>query len=222
MTSIIPLLTVIFLLASHVSSNASTDIHISRRATKHKPNGRWIATWASMPQLTEPGNLPPAPYTTSTGVFLNTTIRQTIHITAPSTYIRLRLSNAFGSTDLPISSITIAVTSNSTAGSSVIDTTTLKKLTFSGTPAYTIPKGALVVSDEVKLDNEAKAGTELTVSVYLANGQAGNDITSHPGSRTTSWMAFGDHTTAENITDVSTQNVAHWSVVLRVIACSMY
>jgi hypothetical protein len=27
--------------------------------------GHWIDTWATMPQLTEPGNLPPAPFVSS-------------------------------------------------------------------------------------------------------------------------------------------------------------
>lgn len=61
-----------------------------------------------MPQLTEPANLPPAPFNTSSGlVFQDTTIRQTIHVTASSSRIRLRLSNAFGLTPLPITAVTI-------------------------------------------------------------------------------------------------------------------
>jgi hypothetical protein len=36
---------------------------IARRAVRpNPPNGHWIDTWASMPQLTEPANLPPAPF----------------------------------------------------------------------------------------------------------------------------------------------------------------
>lgn len=35
----------------------------AQRATKPSiPNGHWVDTWVSMPQLTEPANLPPAPF----------------------------------------------------------------------------------------------------------------------------------------------------------------
>ena len=33
------------------------------------PDGHWIDTWVSMPQLTEPANLPPAPYVRSSSNF---------------------------------------------------------------------------------------------------------------------------------------------------------
>lgn len=36
---------------------------LPKRAIEPTPsNGHWIDTWASMPQLTEPSNLPPAPF----------------------------------------------------------------------------------------------------------------------------------------------------------------
>jgi hypothetical protein len=161
-----------------------------------------------MPQLTEPQNLPPAPFNTSGLVFFNTTLRQTIHVTVPSSRIRLRFSNAFGATDLPITSVTIARPTNNTAGISSIDTRTLKTVTFSGSPSFTVPNGALVLSDPIEFD--VKAQTELTITMYLASGQIGNAITSHPGSRTTSWMDFGDLTRAENLAGATTQSVAHW------------
>ena len=55
-----------------------------------------------------------------------------------------------------------------------------------------------------------EAQTELTISMFLADGQVGNDITSHPGSRTTTWMTFGNQVDAANITGSSVQSVAHW------------
>ena len=161
-----------------------------------------------MPQLTEPANLPNPPFNTTGLVFGNTTLRQTIHVTTPSSRIRLRISNAFGATALPITAVTIARPLGGTPGNPAIDTKTLKTLTFSGSPSFTVPNGALVVSDPIDFD--VKSQTELTISMFLAGGQVGNAITSHPGSRTTTFMSFGNHVTAANITDASTQNVAHW------------
>ena len=49
-----------------------------------------------------------------------------------------------------------------------------------------MPVGAQVVSDP--LDFGLRAGTNLTVTIYLADGQASTALTSHPGSRTTSYL----------------------------------
>lgn len=34
-------------------------------------NGHWVDAWASMPQLTEPANLPPAPFVRTTALFFS-------------------------------------------------------------------------------------------------------------------------------------------------------
>ena len=161
-----------------------------------------------MPQLTESANLPNPPFNTTGLVFANSTIRSTIHVTANSSRIRLRLSNAFGTTDLPITNVTLARPLGGKAGVPEIEPGSARALTFSGEPSFTVPNGALVVSDPI--DFVVEAGTELSVSVFLAEGQVSNDITSHPGSRTTSWMAFGNQVAAENITGSVVQSVAHW------------
>ena len=44
------------------------------------PDRHWINTWVSMPQLTEPGNMPPAPFTQDNLVLADSTLRQTIHV----------------------------------------------------------------------------------------------------------------------------------------------
>ncbi len=197
-------------IASLFATNVSArTFHARSTQTKDShPEGHWVAAWASMPQLTEPANLPNPPFNTTGFVFANSTIRSTIHVTTPSSRIRLRISNAFGETSLPITNVTIARPLNGAAGSPAIDTSTLQTLTFSGSPSFTIPNGALVVSDPIDFD--VKAQTELTVSVFLESGQVGSSITSHPGSRTTSWMTFGNQVSAANITGPSVQSVAHW------------
>jgi hypothetical protein len=190
-------------LLDHVSAT-----HGRRATNASHPAGHWVAAWTGMPQLTEPANLPNPPFNTTGRVFANSTIRQTIHVTAASSHIRLRISNAFGGTDLPITNVTIARPLNGTPGVSAINTSTLQTLTFSGSPSVDIPNGALAVSDAINFDVAAQ--TELTISIYLAAGHVGNAITSHPGSRTTAWMTFGNQVSAANITGPSVQSVAHW------------
>jgi hypothetical protein len=46
------------LLALFLGAEARPSVHSKR----HPSNLKWIPTWGTMPQLTEPANLPPAPY----------------------------------------------------------------------------------------------------------------------------------------------------------------
>jgi hypothetical protein len=62
----------------------------------------WIGAWEAAPQLTEPGNMPPAP-----GLSGNT-LRQRIHPSLGGTQWRFRLSNEFGDGPLEIQSAHVA------------------------------------------------------------------------------------------------------------------
>ncbi|KAJ7174987.1 SGNH hydrolase [Mycena crocata] len=173
--------------------------------------GRWVDTWTSMPQLTESANLPPPPFNASNSVFFNSTIRQTLHMSVGGDEIRLRFSNAFGVNDLQITSATVSLPVNGTSGASAIITSSLKHLTFSGNPGFIVPNGALVVSDPIAFP--IKPQSTITVTLYLSQGQSGSAITSHPGSRATSWISFGNFVDAANMTDKSTTSLAHWYFV---------
>ncbi|KAJ3879631.1 putative extracellular GDSL-like lipase/acylhydrolase [Lentinula edodes] len=161
-----------------------------------------------MPQLTESTNLPNPPFNGSAAVFVNSTLRQTLHMSVGGTQIRVRFSNVFGVNNLDITAATIALPLDGAPGASAIDTKTLKSLTFSGNTSFSIPNGALVVSDPV--DFPIQSLSTLAVTIYLQDGQNGFSITSHPGSRTTTWMSFGNLVTASNITSVSATSVEHW------------
>ena len=62
-------------------------------ARGHRPDKRWRHTWTAMPQLTEPGNMPPAPFTGTGVVFADATVRQTVHVTVGGSRVRVRFSN---------------------------------------------------------------------------------------------------------------------------------
>jgi hypothetical protein len=120
-------------------------------------------------------------------IFFNSTIRKTHRMSIGSDVIRIRISNAFGVTGLPITAITIAHPvpgANASTGASVILTDTLQTVTFSGSANFTISDGSPVVSDPIKFP--VKPLSTITITIYLAQGQSTNLITSHPGSRTTS------------------------------------
>jgi len=151
-------------------------------------------------------------------VFVNSTIRQTLHMSVGASQIRIKISNAFGVTNLPITAVTIALPANDTAGIHQIQASTLQKITFSGKDSISIPNGALAVSDP--LNFKIKPQSILTVSIYLETGQTTNSMTSHPGSRTTSWFQFGNAVSvpAFTVTNASTQSAAHWYLVSAVEA----
>lgn len=143
-------------------------------------------------------------------VFVNSTIRQTLFMTATAGQIRLKISNVFGGSNLPVTAVTVALPLNQTAGIYQIQPKTIQKVNFSGKNSITIPNGALAVSDP--LNFPIKAQQIITVTIYLATGQATNSITSHPGSRTTSWWQFGNAVEAASlvVSDPSAQSAAHW------------
>ncbi|WP_181794976.1 SGNH/GDSL hydrolase family protein [Streptomyces sp. WELS2] len=178
----------------------------ARPAAMTAGSGRWTDTWASMPQLTEPGNMPPAPFTQSDRVFDNATLRQTVHVGPGGKRIRLRLSNAFGGADLPVTAVSVARPADGKAGVGAIVPGSSRPVTFGGQPGFDIPQGAQAVSDP--LDFDVAPGSNLTVTLYLAHGQASTAITSHPGSRTTSYLLAGDHLDDADLAGATT--VDHW------------
>ena len=157
----------------------------------------WVNTWTSMPQLTEPHNMPPPPFTGTDVVLADSTLRQTVRTSVGGRQLRLRVSNAFGGTALPVTAVTVALPAGGQAGVSAIRPGTSRPVTFNGRASVVVPVGAQMVSDPVAFDLAPRS--ILTVTMYLADGQASTNITSHPGSRTTSHLLRGNHVAAEDL-----------------------
>ncbi|GAB1516066.1 SGNH/GDSL hydrolase family protein [Actinophytocola sp. KF-1] len=168
--------------------------------------GNWVNTWTAMPQLTEPGNMPPPPFTQDGLVMADTTLRQTVRVTVGGPNLRLRFSNAFGGAALPITAATVALPAGGRAGVAAVEPGTTRAVRFHGRASTTIPVGAQVVSDPLAFPLAPR--TNLTVTVHLRNGQASNDITSHPGSRTTSHLLAGDHVADDDLPGATPAD--HW------------
>lgn len=110
----------------------------------------WISTWGASPQTTA------APLSID-----GQTLRQVAHVSLGGERLRVRFSNAFGTTSLAISEARVAIS----AGGSAIIPSTDRPVTFGGSLATTIPPGALVVSDPVELEVPALA--DVAVSLYF-------------------------------------------------------
>lgn len=144
-------------------------------------------------------------------IFRGTTIRQSVKITLGlARYFRFRFSNAFGTGDLTITETTVALAKNGVSGSSAIELSTLKKVTFNGESTTTISGGALTVSDAVDL-GPLPAGIVLTISMFLEYGQnSQTGITCHPGSRTSSFCVLGNQVADADFTGDSVEEIEHW------------
>jgi lysophospholipase L1-like esterase len=167
----------------------------------------WVTTWGCGPQLTEPGNLPPAPLAFST-------LRQFVHTTIGGKFLRVRFSNAYGTSPVTINSARVALSAGAgSAGNGNINAATDKALTFRGAPAVVIPPGETVLSDQLEFDLPAL--TNLAVSIYFGNISA-TTINGHPGSRTTSFIVASNVVAASSLpTAALTQ---HWYIITGVDA----
>jgi lysophospholipase L1-like esterase len=161
-------------------------------AAPKEADDAWVATWGASPVAPLPAN------TTNTG-FTNQTVRLIVHTSLGGNEVRVRLSNAFGTESLAIGAAHVAFRSMNAGIASGTD----RALTFSGSNSVTIPPGALVVSDSVKLDVPALA--DLAVSLYLPGptGQAtwhaaalSTNYISKPGDFTGTADLPVDHTVA--------------------------
>jgi len=117
-------------------------------------NENWVTTWATSPSH------PPVVEQRHRG-FENVTLRQIVHTSIGGDQVRIRLSNVDGTSPLKIGAARLAIRDKDAdiiAGSGRV-------LTFSGSPSVTIPTGAPMLSDPVKLDVAGQ--TDLAISLYL-------------------------------------------------------
>lgn len=93
-------------------------------------------------------------------------------------------------------------------GSELIDTKTIRQVTFSGNSSIIIPDGSIAVSDPI--DFPIAAQSELAISIYLKDGQNSSIITSHPSARRNSYYGMGNQVNNYNITGDNVVMQQHW------------
>jgi hypothetical protein len=127
--------------------------------------------------------------------------------------IKIAISNTFGGSNLPITAGSIGLPVGGAAGVSRIQASPLAAVTVNGKSGFIVPRGRVVVSDEI--DFEVKAQSMITVNLYSQQGQSGSSITGHPGSETTSWFVSGNKV---NATSISGTSSVHWYFISAVQA----
>ncbi len=157
----------------------------------------WVGAWGCGIQKVEPGNLPPP------GLASNT-LRQIVHVSIGGTRLRVHFSNVFGTDDVEMKSVHIALNPGAMT-SSVIDPATDEALTFGGAASAVIHPGKDIWSDPIAFDLPPL--TNLAITIYY--GRTSNQIiTGHPSSRCDSYLLTGEAVVSTNMTGaVKTE---HW------------
>ncbi len=160
----------------------------------------WVTTWATAPTApfqARPGmQLPPADQQ-ALGGFNNQTLRMIVHTSIGGKRVRIRLSNAFGTTPLTVSSAHLGLR----AKESAIQPGSDRVLLFGGKPSFSIPPGAMVISDPVDLDVPALG--DLSVSLYFSR-ETGPPTMHSVGLHTTYISKQGDSSGELALSDVAT------------------
>ncbi len=159
----------------------------------------WTTTWATALQIAEPHNNPPAP-----GLADNS-FRQIVQVSIGGKALRLHLSNRFNEDETEILGVEIARAATMGASPEIVDGSTVE-LTFGGERAFTMAPGEEAVSDPV--DFALAERENLAITIHYGKISA-TRLTSHPGSRTTSYIAAG------NTTDFSAPvaTTDHWYTI---------
>ena len=156
-------------------------------AASAQDRGHWTGAWASAQQVPEPRNALPA------DALNDATLRQIVRLTLGGPRLKVRVSNAFGTTPLKVTAVRVARPLS--PDGAAIDPATERAVTFAGQAAVTIPAGADYLSDPVDLPTRALSDLAVTMLVETAPAQQ----TSHPGSRATSYVLRGDHVAAADL-----------------------
>jgi lysophospholipase L1-like esterase len=157
----------------------------------------WVGTWSTAPQLVEPHNMPPSPGLT------NNVLRQIVRVSIGGDSLRVRFSNAFSTAPVTMNSVQIAVSK----GASSIEKGTIKQLTFNGKLNVTMEPGATITSDPIAFDLKSRMDLAITIQF----GATSEDVTGHPGSRTTSYIKANAEVSEIDLEDAVKTD--HWYVI---------
>lgn len=154
-----------------------------------------VATWTTAIQKVEPHNLAPAPY------LEGNSLRQIVEVSFGGKEVALKLSNEYNTEETEILGVELAKALSQGENAS-IDDGTVTAVTFGGKKSVTMKPGEVIVSDPVKFCLTPRMDVAITIHFGKASQK---DVTGHPGSRTSSYIAKG------NTNDFSSAvETAHW------------
>lgn len=157
----------------------------------------WVGSWGASPcsGITELGSAA-------------LTVRNIVHTSLGGPEIRIRLSNAFGTSPLTLTQVTAAlpVSPGSAQAQSML------AVTFGGQETATIPAGAEAVSDPVRLAVPPETDLLVSVAVPADSGPA----TFHLHATQVNYVAAGDDHAADLAATAYTKTTSSWFYVIGV------
>ncbi|GAA3893689.1 SGNH/GDSL hydrolase family protein [Saccharothrix violaceirubra] len=159
--------------------------------------GGWGATWGSSQHAG--AELFGSPWVTEG--FDDHSVRQVVRLSRGGPALRVRLSNAFGTSPLRLTGATVARTDK---GASVRPGS-VRHVTFQGRKSTTVAVGAELASDPIPF--AVPSFEQVTVTLHFA-GRTG-PATAHGDATATSWRAKGDHR-ADVSASAFTESTTSW------------
>ncbi len=155
---------------------------------------RYVATWTTAIQKVEPHNLAPAP-----GLSGNS-LRQIVEVSFGGKVVALKLSNEYNTEETEILGVELAEAASQGASSDIKGSST--PLTFKGYRGVTMKPGEVIMSDPVEFKLKPRMNVAITIHFGKASAK---DVTGHPGSRTSSYIAEGNTKNFKGAVET-----AHW------------
>lgn len=181
---------------------AALGAGVSVLAQGPRAGEHWVGTWATAVMLREPAGPTPsaqAPQPAAGGIarrapavqglaasplnFNNQTLRQIVHVSLGGEQLRVVFSNAYGTAPLEIDVAHVALRDKDAA----ITPQSARALMFGGRAGATIPPGALLVSDPVRLAVPALA--DLAIDVHLPGNTDRLPVTIHAAAWQTGYVS---------------------------------
>ena len=153
----------------------------------------WVGTWAAAPEFTGPSDNPPEPLSFHS-------LRQIVQVSVGGDCLKLKLSNEFSRQGAMVSSVFIA----DALDSCNINANTAKYLTFGGKREVMLISGHCIISDVCKY--KLRPLQRLAVTINFES--TGEQVTSHRGSRTTSYLINGEATPKTSF--AGSKHTDHW------------
>ena len=154
------------------------------QAAETRPH--WVSAWGTAQMVPDAENaLPDA-------AWRNTSLRQVVRLSLPARVLRVRISNAFGTTPLMLESAAVGLSAR--AGTPDLLAGSARALRFGGEAGVMVPAGGEYLSDPVEL--AVDAGADLAVTMHFLGEPVRQ--TGHPGSHAKSFVVAGDQVMAEH------------------------
>lgn len=153
----------------------------------------WAASWATASKV-------PSAFDGPTPVFNDTTLRQIVRLSVGGRWMRVWLTNEFGTEPLRVSAASVGIRSMGSA----LGEAGVEALTFGGEPGIVIPPGARVSSDPLRMTVPARS--ELAISMHLPDdlSMQTSPPSYHVRALQTSYIAPGNQVSASELSGATT------------------